>query len=51
MTFVVIVLLPSIVYAMCIFLAKLFARKPKAEILEYKQDSIETACSNDKSGI
>ena len=50
-TFVVIVLLPSIVYAMCIFLAKLFARKPKAEILEHKQDSIETACSNDKSGI
>lgn len=33
-TFVVIVLLPSIVYAICIFLAKLFARKPKAEILE-----------------
>ncbi len=50
-TFVVIVLLPSIVYAMCIFLAKLFARKPKAEILEHKQDSIETACSNDTSGI
>lgn len=50
-TFVLIVLLPSIVYAVCIFLAKLFARKPKAEILEYKQDSIETACSNDKSGI
>ena len=50
-TFVLIVLLPSIVYAVCIFLAKLFARKPKAEILEYKQDSIETACSYDKSGI
>ena len=50
-TFVDTVLLPSIVYAICIFLAKLFARKPKAEILEHKQDSIETACSNDKSGI
>ena len=33
-TFVDTVLLPSIVYAICIFLAKLFARKPKAEILE-----------------
>jgi hypothetical protein len=33
-TFVVTVLLPSIVYAICIFLAKLFARKPKAEFLE-----------------
>jgi hypothetical protein len=50
-TFDLIVLLPSIVYAVCIFLAKLFARKPKAEILKHKQDSIETACSNDKSGI
>ena len=39
MTFVVIVLLPSIVYAMCIFLAKLFARKPKVEIMEYKKDN------------
>ena len=50
-TFVLIVLLPSIVYAVCIFLAKLFARKPKAKILEYKNDSIEAACSDDKSGI
>ena len=33
-TFVDTVLLPSIVYAICIFLAKLFARKPKAEFLE-----------------
>ena len=35
-TFVLIVLLPSIIYAVCIFLAKLFARKPKTEIMEEK---------------
>lgn len=34
--FVSIVLLPSIIYAVCIFLAKLFARKPKTEIMEEK---------------
>ena len=49
-TFVLIVLLPSIIYAVCIFLAKLFARKPKAEILENNKRVIEAVYSDEKSG-
>ena len=49
-TFVLIVLLPSIIYAVCIFLAKLFARKPKADILENNKRVIEAVYSDEKSG-
>ena len=49
--FISIVLLPSIIYAVCIFLAKLFARKPKTEIMEDKIGCIEVAYSDDKLGV